>query len=85
MTVTITTDLGGISTFDIHGDPLIVGTRWKKWMRSFELFVVGKGVQNAAQKKVFLLYCGGPQKQDVYSTICFRKLEKLANLKLFTQ
>ena len=69
MAVTITTDLGGISNFDIHGDPTTVGARWKKWKRSFELFVVGKGVQNAAQKKAPLLHCGGPQIQDVYYTL----------------
>ena len=68
MAVAITTDLGGISNFDIHGDPTTVGARWKKWKRSFELVVVGKGVQNAAQKKALLLHCGGPQMQDVYST-----------------
>ena len=67
MAVAITTDLGGISNFDIHGDPTTVGARWKKWKRSFELFVVGKGVQNAAQKKALLLHCG-PQMQDVYYT-----------------
>ena len=47
MAVAITTDLGGTSNFDIHGDPTTVGALWKKWKQSFELFVVGKGVQNA--------------------------------------
>ena len=68
MAVTITSDLGGITNFDIHGDPTTVGARWKKWKRSCELFVVGKGVQDAAQKKALLFHCGGPQKQDVYYT-----------------
>ena len=68
MAVAITTDLGGISNFDIHGDPTSVGARWKKWKQSFELFVVGKGVQNAAQEKALLLHCGGPQLQDVNYT-----------------
>ena len=69
MAVAITTDLGGISNFDVHGDPATVGARWKKWKRSFELFVVGKGVQDSAQKKALLLHCGGPQMQDVYYTL----------------
>ena len=51
MAVAITTDLGGITNFDIHGDRTTVGARWKKWKRSFKLFVVGKGVQDATQKK----------------------------------
>ena len=38
-----------------------------QWKRAFESFVVGKGVQNAAQNKT-LLHCGGVQMQDVYYT-----------------
>ena len=68
MAVAIQTDLGGISSFDIHGDPTAVGARWKKWKPPFELFASGKGVTNAAQKKALLLHCGGPQMQDVYFT-----------------
>ena len=68
MAVAITTDLGGITNFDIYGDPTTVGARWRKWKRSFELFVVGKGVQDAVQKKALFLRCGGPQMQDVYYT-----------------
>ena len=66
MAVAITTDLGGISNLDIHGDPKTVGARWKKWKQSFELFVDGKGVKNATQNKAPLRHCGGPQMQDVY-------------------
>ena len=51
-----------------HQSLLTVGAGWKKWKRLFELFVVGKGVQNAAPKKVLLFHCGGPQMQDVYYT-----------------
>ena len=65
LAVAIQGDLGGISSFDIHGDPTVVGARWKKWRRSLELFACGKGVTNAVQKKA-LLHCGGPEMQDVY-------------------
>lgn len=33
----ITTDLGGIPTFDCDGEPTTVGVRWQKWRRAFEL------------------------------------------------
>ena len=69
MPVAITTDLSEISNFDILGDPTTVGARWKKWKRSFEVFAVGKEVQNAAWRKALFLHCGGPQTQDVYSTL----------------
>ena len=64
----IQADLGGTPSFDIHGDPTIIGARWKKWKQSLELFVCGKGVTNPAQKKVLLLHCGGSQMQGVYFT-----------------
>lgn len=53
MAVAITTDLGGISNFDIHGNLTTVGARWKKWKRSFELCVVGKGVKTQRKRKPF--------------------------------
>lgn len=64
----ITTDLGGIPTFDCDGEPTTVGVRWQKWRRAFELFVVGKGIENAAQKRALLLHCGGMKMQDIYFT-----------------
>lgn len=82
MAVAITTDLGGISTFDVHGDPTTVGVRWKKWKRSFELFVVGKGMEDAEQKYALLLHCGGQQMQDVYFT--FPAAREPGEGKLFT-
>lgn len=51
-------DLGGISSFDIHGVPTTVGARWKKWKRSLELFACGKGVTNAAQNKLVFFIVG---------------------------
>ena len=40
----------------------------KKWKRSFEVLIVGKGVEDAEQKHALLLHCGGQQMQDVYYT-----------------
>ena len=68
MAQAITTDLGGIPNFNCHGDQTTVGVRWKKWRRAFELFVVGKGIRKAQQKKALLLHCGGMQLQDIYFT-----------------
>lgn len=64
----ITTDLGEIPTFDCDREPTTVGVRWKNWRRAFELFVVCKGIENAAQKRALLLHCGGMKIQDIYFT-----------------
>lgn len=68
MATAIMTDLGGIPTFDCHGDQTTVGVRWTKWRRAFELFIAGKGVKDAAQKKALLLHCGGMEMQDIFFT-----------------
>jgi len=36
-----------------------ISARWEKWLRAFELFVMGKGVKNADLKKALLLYTAG--------------------------
>ena len=69
MATAITTDLGGLPQFDCKGELSSIGTRWKRWIRAFELFVVGKGVTNAAQKKALLLHCAGMSVQDIYYTL----------------
>ena len=53
MAQAIRTDLGGIPNFDCHGNQTNVGVLWKKWRRAFKLFVVGKGIRDAKQKKHF--------------------------------
>lgn len=62
----VTTDLGEIPTFDCDGEPTTVGIRSQKWHRAFELFVVGKGIENALQRRALLSLCGGIKIQDIY-------------------
>ena len=61
-------DLTTVQPFDVHGDSTTVGARWQKWVRSFELFCIGRGVTNVDQKKALMLHCGGTDLQDVYFT-----------------
>jgi hypothetical protein len=46
-------DVGVVPKFDASGDISSVGTRWQ---RGFELFAVGRGVNNLDQKKALLLH-----------------------------
>ena len=79
-------DLGGISRFEIHGVPTIVGVRWKKWKRSLELFACGKGVTNAAQNKLVFFIVGDlkckmcillPSQPDVRENVYTVSIEQL--------
>ena len=43
-----------------------ISARWERWLRAFELFAKGRGVQNVNQKKALFLYTAGLDVQDIY-------------------
>jgi hypothetical protein len=59
-------DVGVVPKFDESGDISSVGTRWQ---RGFELFAVGRGVNNLDQKKGLLLHSAGPSVHDIFYTL----------------
>ena len=61
-------DVIGISPFDCS-DTTGVASKWKRWIRAFDLFATGKGVTDPDQKKALLLHSAGMQVQDVYFTM----------------
>ena len=68
-------DIGGIRPFDVKSDPSSVGTEWKRWLRSFQLYTDGKGLiiipdkdDNKVQRRA-LLHCAGPDVQDIFDVL----------------
>lgn len=55
----------GMPPFDTS-DTATVSARWKKWKRSFEIFLDVNNVALASRKKSYLLHFAGNQVQDVY-------------------
>ena len=51
------------------GEAAGIGERWKRWLRSFELYVTGKGITVAARKRALLLHCAGVEVQDIFFTL----------------
>ena len=43
-------EVGGIRPFDVNSDPSSVGTEWKRWLRSFQFYLGGKGLIIVADK-----------------------------------
>lgn len=43
-----------------------ISARWDRSLQALELFVTGKGVKNAGQKKALLLHTTGSRVQDIY-------------------
>lgn len=69
-------DTGGVRAFDVNSDSSSVGTEWKRWLRSFQLYADGKGLiidpdkdDNKVQRQALLLHCAGP---DVQGFLIFR-------------
>ena len=61
-------DLQQLQPFD-NSSTSGIGSRWKRWIRAFELYVEGKEVTDIGQKKSLLLYCAGMDVQDVFYTL----------------
>ena len=43
--------------------------RWKRWKRSFELYLVAKEISSDRQKVALLLHTAWPELQEVYYTL----------------
>lgn len=67
----IMTDVGRIPSFTPNGDVNSVGIWWTKWVSSFTLFIVGKGIVNNEQKKALLLHTARIAVQDILFTLNF--------------
>ena len=70
-------EIGGIRPFDVNSDPSSVGTEWKRWLRSFQLYADGKGLiivpdkdDNKVQRRALLLHCAGSVDQDIFFMFC---------------
>ena len=56
-------------SIEIEGNSSALTLRWKKWLQSFQYFVVAKGVVNDTQKRALLLHTAGIENQEMYKTL----------------
>ena len=62
-------EFGGILPFDCKGTITSVAPRWKKWKKSFEYYILAKGITNSARKRGLLLHCAGTEVQEPFETL----------------
>ncbi len=60
---------GGLCKFELKGDQNELSERWKRWKRSFDIYIRAKSVTNDSQKIALLLHSGGLEVQDLYFTL----------------
>ena len=58
-----------VPPFDPHSEPSSVSQRWKKWVKSFELFAAASGCTDDSQKRQLFLHCAGGDVQDIFDTL----------------
>ncbi|KAK3084370.1 hypothetical protein FSP39_012381 [Pinctada imbricata] len=69
-------EIHGLQSFSVE-DTNNIGTRWKRWLRSFELYAGGKGVSQPEQKKALLLHTAGSRVQDIFFTLTLEQGEEV--------
>ena len=62
-------EVSALPSFDCKTDTSTIGTRWRRWKRSFDYFLLAKGVTTPAQQKALLLHTAGIDVQDVFDTL----------------
>ena len=57
-------DVASLNPFNPKEDPNTLAVRWKLWKRSFNLYLVAKGITKDEQKTALLLHTGQARSQD---------------------
>lgn len=55
-----------LESFDCEGDLTSLGSRWEKWKRALEIFLLAISVEDHAKKRATLLHSGGLALQEIY-------------------
>ena len=68
-------DIGSLQPFNVKDDPHSISQRWKKWKRSFQLYLAEKGIASTTQKRELLLHTAGLDVQEIYFTLVNEEIE----------
>ena len=55
--------------FSVSTDPPTVGTRWKKWLEGFEIYLEAANISKDGQKRALLLHIGGEELKEIFDTL----------------
>ena len=64
-----TNEVRSLPCFEPRAEPHSLSVRWKRWKRSFDLYVLAKGIVEDRQKVALLLHTAGQEVQDLYYTL----------------
>jgi len=69
MALLLNQEISQIQKFNVHNEARGLAQSWKKWKRSFELYVVGTGIEDEKRQKALLLHSAGLAVQDIYFSL----------------
>ena len=69
-------DIGSLQPFNVKGDPHSISQLWKKWKRSFQLYLAGKEIASTTHKRELLLHTAGLDVQEIYFTLVNEEIEE---------
>ena len=62
-------EIKGLPCFNPKDDQNTLSIRWKRWKRSFNLYLRAKGITMDSQMVALLLHTGGADFQELYHTL----------------
>ena len=62
-------DIAPMPVFDPKTDPSNLNTRWKIWIKRFQMYLKAANITDASQKRALLLYSAGAEVQEIFETI----------------
>ncbi|XP_068713158.1 uncharacterized protein [Montipora foliosa] len=64
-----TNEVRSLPCFEPRAEPHTLSVRWKRWKRSFDLYVLAKGIVEDRQRATLLLHTSGQEVQDLLYTL----------------
>lgn len=61
--------LASLDSFNCEGEPTSIGSRWERWKRGLEIYLLALSITDPVKKRATLLHVGGLSLQDVYYNI----------------
>ena len=58
-----------VSELDLSGAAHVVAERWRRWKRSFDLYVAGQNIDDSTRKHSLLLHFASMNTQDLFETL----------------
>ena len=58
-----------VPELDLSGAAHVVAERWRRWKRSFDLYVAGQNIDDSTRKHSLLLHFAGMNTQDLFETL----------------